>query len=120
MTIKPSKIIRQCCIITQREIKDVNAELHIINKIGYLIEDANELARKLNYSKDSGRYSLLDLDYYFVDRPISSPNIKSLNQLLSLMRSTSYNGIYTYIIDGEFDKNGKRLLDNSVKIKKIV
>jgi hypothetical protein len=114
---KPRKIIRFCVIITNQQLKN---KLSVINTIGDCVECAHNSAKDLNYSKKSDKYLQLDLDYGFNERPAITKNIKTLDDLFNQMSLTGLNGKVTYVIDGDFDSKGKRILDNSVKIRKIV
>lgn len=105
----PTKIIRQCCIITPREINERNGKLHAVLKIAEVIETANELAAKLEYPKDCLRYKQYSLDYLPMEAPVGEKSIDNLEEMMSRASAAGISAKYTYIINGEYDKDGKKI-----------
>jgi hypothetical protein len=105
----PPKIIRQSCLITNREIEEPYCTLHIISKVAATIEEAREFAEKLNYPENCYTYEIFALDYLPMEAPAMEKSIGNLEELLARASAAGISAKYTYVIDGEYDKNGNKL-----------
>lgn len=106
--LKRNKIIRQVCKFSLRKLGQQGSKRYMLSKSIAAVEEANELAEKLGYPKDCYRYEIFDLDYG-VDSPMFTQMIENFDELLYMMQQYDMVGVYTYVIDGEYDKGGKKI-----------
>lgn len=108
--IRKNKIIRKVAIIsTKGNFKEIeqNAEKSIEN----CKKDAKNLAKQLNYSENAREFEIFNTHFAcdFTDRPMMEKSISSVKEMVA--RATSYGlpAKYTYVIDGEYDKDGNKI-----------
>lgn len=101
------KIIKKSCVISPQEVRSLNGELHIINKVLATVEEALELAEKLKFSKNSFYYETFDLK--FTDGTRINKKINNLKEMLSVLLSENICGEYSYIIDENQTKSDKNI-----------
>lgn len=108
--IRKNKIIKKTAIIsTKGDFKEI--EQNTAKSIENCKKDAKNLAKQLNYSENAQEYEIFDTHFGcdFTDRPIMEKSISSMKEMIA--RATSYGlpAKYTYVIDGEYDKDGNKL-----------
>jgi len=111
---KIPKIIRMVCVITQKEWCKPYGRLHALNKIGNTIEEANKLAKELNYPIDCYKDEIYDIYYLneFFERPMNQQIPQNLEEMMEMASVQGGAGKFIYIIDGEYNKNSIKYENN--------
>jgi len=106
-----NKIIREKFVIDLRKMNYYDAHHLILSKIQEIKCRAEYLAARLDYPLNSYRSEIFDVDYscsYF-ERVTPAKNINNYKEMIAESIVTGLPAKYSYIIDGEHDKNGMKI-----------
>ncbi len=109
-----NKIIRQSVIILTN-----NYTSRLINLAELQIEEtknkAERIAFQLNFPENCYEYEIFDVFYPgdcgFYERPMLEKPINDVKEMLARASARGKAAKYTYVIDGEYDKDGIKFCD---------